>query len=278
MDLAVAYLKGLQWTPDTRPEYVGKLDEKVPEENQGKQVVKGKWDTFYGGWGYGHRSHGAGRPDLSNSQIAIEALADAGVDKNDPAMQRAIVFLARCQNSSETNDQSWAGNDGGFVYGPGVNGFGDSNAGEYVDASGKRLLRSYGSMTYAGLKSMILAGLSKDDPRVKAATAWIRDNWTLDENPGMSAAGPDAADSGLYYYYHTLARALAANGERTLTLADGTTVDWRTALIHKVGALQRPDGSWAGEKRWMESNPVLATSYVVQALTEARDDLKATEK
>jgi squalene-hopene/tetraprenyl-beta-curcumene cyclase len=129
-------------------------------------------------------------------------------------------------------------------------------------------------MTYAGLKSMILAGLSKDDPRVKAATAWIRENWTLDENPGMIFSAPDAAQSGLYYYYHTLARALAANGEPTLTIKGGKTVDWRIALIEKVATLQQADGSWAGQKRWMESNPMLDTSYVVQALVEARNDLQ----
>ena len=66
-------------------------------------------------------------------------------------------------------------------------------------------------MTYAGLKSMIYAGLTKDDPRVKAAMEWIGKNWTLDENPGMQYADPSdpaSAQSGLYYYYHTLARAL----------------------------------------------------------------------
>lgn len=274
IDRAVAYLKGLQWTPDTKPEYQGKPGEKVPEQNAGKQVVQDDKHVFFGGWGYGHRSHGEGRPDLSNSQMAIESLHDAGVSKDDPAMQRAITFLSRCQNSSETNDQPWAGNDGGFIYGPGVNGMGDSEAGEYVDASGKKLLRSYGSMTYAGLKSMILAGLSKDDPRVKAASDWIHANWTLDENPGMGASSADAARSGLYYYYHTLARALAANGEPTLSLKDGKTVDWRIALVDKLASLQQADGSWVGEKRWMESNPVLVTSYGVQALVEARNDLR----
>ena len=76
---------------------------------------------------------------------------------------------------------------------------------------GKRIVRSYGSMTYAGLKSMIYCGLTKDDPRVKAAWNWIRKNWTLDINPGMQFSNPKdpkAGESGLYYYYHTLARAL----------------------------------------------------------------------
>ena len=33
-------------------------------------------------------------------------------------------------------------------------------------------------MTYSGLKSMIYAGLTKDDPRVKAAVQWIRSTTT----------------------------------------------------------------------------------------------------
>ena len=274
IDRAVAYLKGLQWTPDTKPEFVGNPDDKFPEQHRGEAFVKDESHPYYGGWGYGGRSRAPGRPDLSNAQMTIEALHDAGVDKSDPAMQRAIVFLSRIQNNSETNDRTWAGNDGVFVYSVGFDDRGESLAGETTDEAGNRRLRSYGSMTYAGLKSMILAGLSKDDPRVKAATKWIRENWTLDENPAMKFSGPEGAKSGLYYYYHTLSRALAANGEPTLTVAGGTTVDWRIELIEKLATLQQTDGSWIGEKRWMESNPILDTSYVVQALVEARNDLK----
>ena len=64
-------------------------------------------------------------------------------------------------------------------------------------------LRSYGSMTYAGLKSMIYCGAGPEDPRVKAATKWIKDHYTLAENPGMG-------QQGLYYYYQTMSKALAA--------------------------------------------------------------------
>jgi squalene-hopene/tetraprenyl-beta-curcumene cyclase len=269
IDRAVAYLKRMQWTPDTIPEYAGEK-----EENQGKQVVKDDKDPFFGGWGYGGRSRGPGRPDLSNVQMAIDALHDAGVSKDDPAMQKAILFLSRTQNLSETNDQPWAGNDGGFVYGPSHDRRGESFAGETTDAAGERRLRSYGSMTYAGLKSFIYAGLSKDDPRVKAAFDWVTKNWSLDENPGMKLAKPENAQHGLYYYYHTLARSLHAYDAPTFATPDGETIDWRVALIDKLEQQQKPDGSWVGDKRWMEDNAVLTTSYVVLALQEARDDLK----
>ena len=62
-------------------------------------------------------------------------------------------------------------------------------------------------MTYAGLKSMIYAGVGADDPRVKAALKWIQQHYDLSSNPGMGQAG-------LYYYYHTFAKALDAAGVR----------------------------------------------------------------
>jgi squalene-hopene/tetraprenyl-beta-curcumene cyclase len=129
-------------------------------------------------------------------------------------------------------------------------------------------------MTYAGLKSMIYAGLSKDDPRVKAAWDWVRKNWTLDENPGMRLNNPQAAQYGLYYYFHTLARALNAYDEPTLTDAQGNRHDWRVELVDKLAGLQKADGSFAGEKRFMEDNPVLVTSYVAIALAETIEDLR----
>jgi squalene-hopene/tetraprenyl-beta-curcumene cyclase len=178
------------------------------------------------------------------------------------------------QNNSETNDQSWSGNDGGFIYSPGEDDKGDSKAGEYTGPDGKRMLRSYGSMTYAGLKSFVYAGLTKDDPRVKAAWDWITKNWTLEENPGMRMGNPQAARQGYFYYFLTLARALDEYDQPTITDPQGAKHDWRVELIEKLSSLQKPDGSWSGEARWYEGNPVLATAYTVMALQEAQKDLK----
>ncbi|MBA3273971.1 MAG: terpene cyclase/mutase family protein [Chthoniobacterales bacterium] len=256
IDKAVAYLKGLQWTENTPAG--GPKGEKVADD-------KNPW---YGGWGYGRHA----RPDGSNMQLALDALHDAGLKAEDPAFKAAVKFASRMQNLSETNDQPWTGNDGGFTYTPANNG--ESMAGEVVSPEGDRRLRSYGSMTYAGLKSMIYAGLAKDDPRVKGAWDWIRANWTLDENPGMRLGGDEKAQQGYYYYLHTFARALNAYDEPVITDAKGKKHDWRVELIDKLASLQQPDGSWVGEKRWMEGNPVLVTSYAVLALQEAQADLK----
>jgi len=256
---AVAFLRTLQWTDKIQG---------LPANEQPPTPDSPKW----GGVGYG--SGKEGRPDLSNLQMFLDAMHDAGIKPDDPAYKNAVIFLSRTQNLSETNDQKWAGNDGGFVYSPANAGM--SAAGEYTDANGKRMLRSYGSMTYAGLKSMIYAGLTRDDPRVKAAWAWIAKNWTLDDNPGMKEGDPKSAQAGLYYYYHTLARALHAYGEPIIVDPQGNKHDWRIELINKLATLQKPDGNWIGDKnpKWMESNPVLVTCYVTLALEETLTDLK----
>jgi squalene-hopene/tetraprenyl-beta-curcumene cyclase len=258
MDKAVAYLKGAQFSDTVAGPDGEKIDVNHP---------------YYGGWGYGGRGQ-MGRPDLSNTNVVLEALKDAGLKPDDPAYQRALKFATRMQNLSETNPAPWAGDDGGFVYGINNKGEANSAAGEYDGPAGRRMVRSYGSMTYGGLKSMIYAGLSKDDPRVKAAFDWIRKNWTLDENPGMRLGDPKAAEAGLYYYYQTFGKALAAWGEPTVTDAVGKGHDWRVELIRELKERQRPDGSFVGTNKWMEDNPVLSTTFSVLAMQEALQDLR----
>jgi len=254
MQKALDYLHTLQWSDKISG---------VPDELR----VKGDQDVKNGGFGYGKRS----RPDLSNTQMALDALHDAGVKPDDPAYAAALQFVSKCQNFSETNNQAWAGDDGGFIYTPADGG--NSAAGDFIGIGGRRMLRSYGSMTYAGLKSMIYAGLSHDDPRVKAAWDWISKNFTVDENPGMSALGPENAQGGLYYYFYTMARSLAAYGQPVIVDPRQKQHDWRVALIGKLSTLQRPDGSFVGQRKWMEDNPVLVTAYSVMVLEGAKKDL-----
>lgn len=257
IDKAVAYLKNLQWVGDA----------KTPA---GKPYDK----SWYGGWGYGGGKTSGSRPDLSNTQMALDALHDAGIAKNDPAYEAAITFVSSLQNHKSTNSAAWATDDGGFIYSPGPTGQGESPSGAYLDAQANRHLRSYGSMTYAGLKSLIYAGLSKNDPRVQAAFAWISGHFTLYENPGMGDADPSNAKNGLYYYYVALSRALHAYDAPEITDAKNNKHDWRKELINRLASEQKSDGSWAGEKRWMENNPVLVTAYSVLSLQEAMKDLQ----
>ena len=215
-------------------------------------------DPWYGGVGYG----GEGRPDLSNTSYLIEALRATEAPPDDPAIQRALAFVSRCQNlDNEYNDTQFAAkvNDGGFYYEIPTTKTDPSTSDERYTPNGG--LRSYGSMTYHGLKSMIYAGLTSDDPRVKAAVQWITDHYDVASNPGMGSAG-------LYYYYHTFAASLRASGIETLKDSDGKDRDWRGDLIHELARRQQSDGSWANEnQRWFENDKNLASSFALMALS-----------
>src|SRR3954467_15796655 len=119
-------------------------------------------------------------------------------------------------------------------------------------------------MTYAGLQSMSHAGLTSDDPRVKAALQYIQKHYTLDENPGMGQAG-------LYYYYQTFAKALALLEQPTLTDASGQAHDWRNDLVGALAKRQNSEGSWVNPAdRFLEGDPNLVTAYGLLALAHAR--------
>jgi squalene-hopene/tetraprenyl-beta-curcumene cyclase len=219
-------------------------------------------NAWYGGAGYGNSK----RPDLSNTQMMLEALHQSGLPASDPAYQKALKFISRCQMLSQTNDQPFAAesSDGGFIYSPA--GGGESKAG-YTEVNGRKVLRSYGSMTYAAFKSMLYANLARNDPRVKAALEWIRGHYTLDENPNMPGA---QSKQGLYYYYNVFAKALEAWGQDTIVDAGGTRHNWREDLIAQLVKLQRQDGTWLNDAdRWYEGNPHYITALAVLSLQEA---------
>ena len=360
---AQEFLKRLQYSEDTT----------VIEGNSESPKPVAETDPFYGGWGYGNR----GRPDLSNTAFAIEALRASGLDPSDPAFKRAVVFLQRCQMDEKINQSSYAkgSSQGGFIYATSANkdsvGVGQSFAGETVESlsgpagsaatitlkpnkdgkpplkkaelsqllrtrfaastvadvkenadhivvllgpnsdgasaltitvraqvqdpavfaaalkdalaehlatndiqatavtawQGETHLRAYGSMSYAGLKSYLYAGLSKSDPRVTAVKRWVTQHYTLDENPG---AGMD----GYYYYVLMFGRAMDANGEPVLQVVDSSGTakprEWKRDLVAKLATLQQADGSFRSvDSRWMEDNDVLITAYALIALEAA---------
>ena len=223
------------------------------DEDEGHEISS----MSYGGAGYGSHE----RPDLSNTSFLVDALHELGRGEDDPALQKALLFISRTQNlESEHNTSPFAAkvNDGGFYYTPAAGG--QSQAGQTPDGG----LRSYGSMTYAGLKSMIYAGLARDDPRVKAAYDWICKHYTVSENPGMG-------DNGLFYYYHTFAKALSTIGDEHVIAADGKSHDWRAELAQQLSSLQKDDGSWINTNaRWLEGDPNLVTAYSLLALSYCR--------
>ena len=272
---AVKYLRGEQIVPGG----------KTPS---GQEVAEG--NAFIGGVSYGKH----GRPDLSNLGMWMEAMHEAGVGGDDPAMQRALTFLKQVQNykDDDTNPvflaepgflkQEQAGNaqpkagaeaaapvdktvyDGGFIYAV------DCKDGHFVRESqageSDSGLRSYGSMTYAGFKSMLYANLRPQDKRVKAAFDWIRGHWQLDANPNMPGS---QSRQGLYYYYQVFGKALRVWGESVIVDSQGFGHNWRHELVEHLAKEQQADGSWTNAAdRWMESNPVLVSCYAALALQD----------
>lgn len=205
-------------------------------------------NKFYGGLGYGGTSDG-GRADIISLEYGLRAMKEAGLAPNDATWDKAIKFLQRTQNNTETNDQGWAADDGGFAYYPGFSQAGDT--------------RSYGAATYAGILSYSWADVKKTDQRVQAVMKWIRDNYTVDENPGLG-------QKTVYYYYMVFAKALAAVGDPVIVDSKGRRHNWREDLGRKLIALQHPEGYWVNSvPAELQDNKVLVTAFTMQALEAA---------
>jgi squalene-hopene/tetraprenyl-beta-curcumene cyclase len=240
---------------------------------QADQMVR---PDLNGGIGYGPTGVSPKRqhPDLDNTMISLEALRAfelAETTKENTSKDArldwaaAIAFVSRCQNLSATNPQPWVSDSpserGGFVYYPGF-----SNAGELEEQGGRKALRSSGSMSYAGLLSFIYADVSKQDQRIQAALGWLQNNFTLEENPGLGK-------QGLYYYYHLMAKALAASETRTFEAA-GKSHDWARELAIELINRQDAAGFWINDTgRWMEKDAALVTSYGLLTLELIRPRL-----
>lgn len=214
-------------------------------------------DEHAGGFGYdrGGRRH----TDLTNTGITLDAmrrtqdvedLRPAGQRRTDLNWDAALKYVANMQ--LKEGDET-----GGFLY---TQSFRPGANAEAPAADAKPQLRSYGSITYVGLLSLLHAQLTRSDPRVVSALDYCTKHWNLDENPGQGR-------QGLYFYYNILTRALSAAGVDAIPQASGGTLAWREALIRQVLDLQRPDGSWVNDNnRWWENDPVLVTSYSLLAL------------
>lgn len=221
-------------------------------------------DEYRGGFGY-DKATGRAYTDLLNTHYALGAMrATQAVEDSRPAGEAradvdwnaALSFAGKLQNGVTNSD---ADNAGGFTYNPN-----DPKAGTLTNAAGTVFLRSYGSITYAGLLAMIYAQAPREDPRIRSAVDYVARHWTLDENPGMG-------QQGLFFYFNVMARALAAARLESIPrAAGGAAINWRDELIAKVTALQQADGSWANaNNRFWENDPVLATSYALLTLQHA---------
>jgi squalene-hopene/tetraprenyl-beta-curcumene cyclase len=230
-------------------------------------------DVYHGGFGYDADTERA-YADLSNTYIAMEgmALTENAEDfrtSGEPAAldkEAAAAFVSRIQNRKESNDAEWVSDGpqdkGGFAYHPE-----ESKAGTLTADDGTVTFRSFGSMTYAGLLSLIYADVDRSDPRIQSAFKWAARHWSLEENPGME-------QQGLYYFYNVLSKALSVYGEEEIETADGGIIHWRQAFVQKLVNLQKIDengnGYWVNpENRFWEGDPTLVTAYTLIALQVA---------
>lgn len=227
-------------------------------------------DQFAGGFGYDkaapHRY-----ADLNNTAFAIDAMRrtqsyedmrPAGEKKADIDWEAALAYAESLHNGAGAGD-----NAGGFAYS-----HADAKAGTEKGEDGKVVLRSYGSITYSGLESLVYCRLDRADPRVQSTLDWASRHWTVDENPGVG-------DQGLYFFYDILSRALTAAGidsiPRSGDAAGQPPIDWRAELVAKLVSLQRDDGSFVNANgRFWENDPVLATSYSAVSLAFAIGNLR----
>lgn len=233
-------------------------------------------DPFDGGFGYDKATDRA-YTDLMNTHFVIEAMRRSqafedqrpvGQKRADINWTQALKYVESLHNSAETGDHA-----GGFVYNPS-----DAKAGVEKKPEGapdsktedgeKVVMRSYGSITYAGLLSLVYCDVDKTDPRVQSTLDWASKHWTLDENPGMG-------DQGLYFFYNIMGRAMTTVGVDSIPRQSGAAIPWRAELISKVTSLQSEEGSWVNKNgRFWENDPVLATAYAVLSLEFASGTTK----
>lgn len=230
-------------------------------------------DVYHGGFGYDAHT-GRAYADLSNTFIAIEGLRltedledfRTDGDRVDFDREAAAAFISSIQNRRESNPAEWVSDHpedaGGFAYRPD-----DSRGLVRQTPDGKESFRTFGSMTYAGMLSLIYADVDRNDPRVRSAFDWAVRNWTVEENM-------PAGQEGYYYFINVLSKAMATFGQDVFTRENGGEVHWRVDVLNELVRRQRIDaagkGFWVNDdNRYWEGDPVLVTAYALIALQVA---------
>lgn len=238
-------------------------------------------DLEYGGWGFSLDVPRKPRPNdppgrfyesnLVATLYGIAALRSAKVPLDDPAYQKALTFVKRCQNFADNpvqGDPMY--DDGGFFFIPseplqnkaGVAG---------TDKWGRRRFRSYGTMTADGLRALIRCGLPLDHPRVAAARRWLEVNFTVDHNPGIFPQDREILRNATYFYYcWSLAHALIALNAKEVLTGKGS-VNWAVALAEELVRRQKADGTWQNVYTdAKEDDPLVSTPFAASALAICR--------
>lgn len=239
-------------------------------------------DPSYGGWGYFLGWEGEefarslkpppGRPvpellssNLTSTLFAASAIQMAEGDQE--VLRKALTFVERCQNFSETApDRRF--DDGGFHFTP-ANEVQNKASVAGKDRTGRVRYRSYGSMTADGLRALLRLGLERKHPRVKAAEGWLRRHFAPGRVPGNYPQLREVQRGSAYFYYAWSAgHAFRALGEVRL--------DWARRLAEELLRRQTAEGAWSNPSTDLrEDDPLLATAFALGALGNCRLGLMA---
>lgn len=260
--------------------YLSGIEEARPYVLRARRFVAGAQhlggDVYHGGFGYDAVTQRV-YADLSNTFIAIEGMRltqdieDFRTDgeRVDFDREAATEFVSSIQNRRESNPAEWVSDHpedkGGFAYRPE-----DSRGLVRQTADGKEAFRTFGSMTYAGMLSLIYADVDRNDPRIRSAFEWATRNWTVEENM-------PAGQEGYFYFINVLSKAMATYGQNVFQRENGEDVNWRVDIINELVRRQRIDengnGFWLNDdNRYWEGDPVLVTAYALIALQVALGD------
>jgi squalene-hopene/tetraprenyl-beta-curcumene cyclase len=222
-----------------------------------------KGDSVHEG-GFGYERGGSDHSDLMNTHFALQAMREtqeledlrpSGQKRVDINWDKALQYVSRLQY---TNDAS-SDDHGGFAYNPA-----DPKANLIQRTIRRIIMSAYGSITYAGLLSMVYAQVDAGDPRVRSMLDWAAKHWSLEENPGMG-------DTGLFFFYNVLSRALDAGKLDAIPRKDQPAITWRNELAARLIGMQKPEGFWVNKNgRFWENDPVLTTAYAILALQHAQ--------
>jgi hypothetical protein len=232
-------------------------------------------DPAYGAWGDALKPSSradldAGatiNADLSSTLFALGALRIAGAPEDDPAVRKALGFVARCQNLPEEGAESTPEfDDGGFFFSPTDpvrNKAGDAGK----DASGQIRYHSYGSATADGLRALLRCGLPPGHRRVVAARRWLEQHFSARTNPGVFAPARAAERDATYFYYvWSLAHAFRALGGR-MQEGEGSGTAWAELVAAELIGRQHGDGTWSNRfTASKEDDPLVATPLALGAL------------